>query len=342
MSVYFVYRSHYEGPSGKHVRHLEGDSVLGWFQGVWERAKQADDASEWVKSEIGTSVYDFASIFEAARENDLPPPASDRKLKSYLDDHLHVEGEALYRPHALQVLTDDDEIELACYVFDDHFLKEHPDRAAYLLHEHWQLPVTHGEAPYFPAIETKVVDPSGAGPGTTYVAFLTFYDSLNLTDLDVEGPWRIDGVRLPGLMDFLREAMPGEEWPFELKLLRSQLPQDAHAGSGLQTSLEGVVRFPVLRIGGSMLTSKIGLGTVEQATAELERILGDLGGQDERPNPSRALISTGDHIAQLCLPLDSEGGTYHQWFLFDDLWAGEHPDLADGVLRYAKRWDALS
>jgi len=143
MSVYFVYRSHYEGPSGKHVRRLDGDSVLGCFQAVWERAKQADDPSEWVKSEIGTSIYGFASIFEAAREESLPPPTSDRKLQSYLEDHLYVEGEIKYKPHALQVLTDDDEIELAYYVFDDYFLAEHPGRAAYLLHEDWLLPFTH-------------------------------------------------------------------------------------------------------------------------------------------------------------------------------------------------------
>jgi hypothetical protein len=45
MSVHFVYRSHYEGPSGKHVRRLDADSVLGWFRAVWVRAKRADDVS---------------------------------------------------------------------------------------------------------------------------------------------------------------------------------------------------------------------------------------------------------------------------------------------------------
>src|SRR4051812_8842644 len=103
MCVYFVYRSHYEGASGKHVLRLEVDSVLGWFQGAWERAKQADDASEWVSAEVGCSVYGFESIFEAAREHDLSPPTSDRMLKSYLDEHLYVEGEIKYKPHALQV-----------------------------------------------------------------------------------------------------------------------------------------------------------------------------------------------------------------------------------------------
>ena len=163
MSVDFVYRSHYEGPSGKHVRRLEGDSVLGWFQAVWERAKEADDASEWVKSEIGTSIYGFASIFEAAREHDLPPPTSDRKLKSYLEEHLYVEGEIKYKPHALQVLTDDDEIELAYYVFDDEYVNQHPGRAAYLLHEDWRLPATSGDSPSQPGIAAKLVEHGWGG-----------------------------------------------------------------------------------------------------------------------------------------------------------------------------------
>ena len=342
MSVYFVYRSHYEGPSGKHVRRLEADSVLGWFQGVWERAKQADDASEWVKAEIGADVYGFASIFEAARKHSLPAPTSDQSLKSYLEEHLYVEGEIRYKPHALQVLTDDDEIELAYYIFDDHYLGEHPGRAAYLLHEDWRLPTTSGERLYAPSIEAKTIEPSGDWTGTTYLAFLAFYDSLNLTDLAIVGPWRIDGVRMPHLTDYLRIATPDKEWPFELKLLRSQLPPDGAGKASLLTALERATRFPVLQIGGSMPTSKIGLGTVEQARAELEGILGSIGQQEDTADSLKSMVSSGDHIAQLCLHLGSEVEMYHQWFLFDDLWAGHHPDLAEGVLSYAKRWNVLS
>ncbi len=136
--------------------------------------------------------------------------------------------------------------------------------------------------------------------------------------------------------------MPNEKWPLELKLLRSQVPQDAQGGSGLRRTLEGVARFTVLRIGGSMPTSKIGLGAVEQAAAKSEGILGSLKVQQGRPDPSSSLISTGDRIAQLCNFVSWLGGVYHQWIVFDDLWAGGHPDLADGVLRYAKRWDVLS
>ena len=30
---------------------------------------------------------------------------------------------------------------------------------------------------------------------------------------------------------------------------------------------------------------------------------------------------------------------YQQWFLFDDVWAASHPELAASLLRYAIDWD---
>lgn len=339
MSVYIVYRSHYEGPSGKHVRKLDGDSVLGWFQSVWGRAKQADDLWEWVEAELGCHVYGFETIFKAARDNDLPPPESDRELNAYLADHLYVEGEFFHEPHALQVWTNDDEIEMAYFFFDDHFLEEHPGRAAYLLHEDWRLPTTSGERPYASSIEAKEIDPPGSGTGTTYLVFLAFYDSMSL---DLEGPWRIDGVRLPELAEYLRDAEPDGDWPFELKLLRSQLPPDDSAGPSLRIAMERVARLPLRQIGGTLETSKIGFGTVEEAAAELEGIVNNLPPMKRGFDPSKARVSTESHIAQLCPHTGWEDEMYHQWILFDDLWAGAHPDLAEGLLRYAKRWDVLT
>jgi hypothetical protein len=42
-SVYFVYRIHYEAPSGRHVRRLPGRSVLEWFRDAFDRAAAASD-----------------------------------------------------------------------------------------------------------------------------------------------------------------------------------------------------------------------------------------------------------------------------------------------------------
>ena len=75
------------------------------------------------------------------------------------------------------------------------------------------------------------------------------------------------------------------------------------------------------------------------------RVRGDLGrSRGARPRPLEVARRASDHLAQLCLHVGDFFGkdTYHQWIIFDDLWAGEHPDLAEGILRYAKRWDVLT
>jgi hypothetical protein len=343
MSVYFVYRSHYEGPSGKHVRVLGGDSVLGWFQAAWEKAKQAEDTSEWLKAEPGCDVYGLASIFEAARDESLPPPKTDRKLRSYLEGHLYVEGEMLHEPHAIQVLTDD-EIELAYFFFDDHYLRDDPGRAAYLRHEDWRLPSTNGEVSFRPSIDTKEVRPVGIGEGVTYLAFLAFYDSGGLTDLDAwGGPCRIEGVRVPRLCRHLEDAAPAEDWPMEWLLLRSQLRTDEPEGQQLASALGRVAHLPVLRIGEGNLGDPPSGESVEQARVRVERGMGSLKGVLDH-DPSKSLVGTSDQLAQLCLHAGDFFGkdAYHRWIIFDDLWAGEHPDLAEGILRCAKRWDVLT
>ena len=188
------------------------------------------------------------------------------------------------------------------------------------------------------------MQPRGAGSGETYLAFLAFYDSGGLTDLDeFGGPCRIKGVRVPELAEYLRGATPDEEWPFELKLLRSQIRPDDSMEVGLGAALGRVARLPVLRISESELGDRLGLGTVEQARAAVENVVKSLRGKPAH-DPSKSLVATSAHLAQLCLHVGDffRNDVHHQWVIFGDLWAGGHPDLADGVLRYAKRWDVLS
>ena len=207
MSVYFVYRSHYEGPSGKHVRVLDGDSVLGWFQSVWERAKGAEDVSGWLQ--VNSAPRSTASprssrphgrVAAAAHE---PTGSSSPTWRSTSTSRARS-----CQPHALQVLTDDDEIELAYFFFDDHYLEANPAGPP---------TCSTGTGGCRPRAETACTSrasrrrrscPPGRGPGATYLAFLAFSDSLNLTDLDVDGPCRIEGVRLPQLAEYLRTPGP--------------------------------------------------------------------------------------------------------------------------------------
>jgi hypothetical protein len=44
----------------------------------------------------------------------------------------------------------------------------------------------------------------------------------------------------------------------------------------------------------------------------------------------------------MSLRLDLSLAAYHQWIVFDDLWASAHSDLANGLLAWASGWDVLA
>src|SRR5262249_53400000 len=61
---------------------------------------------------------------------------------------------------------------------------------------------------------------------------------------------------------------------------------------------------------------------------------------DWKFDPKKSLIQVEEHVAVLCRHVGL-GETYHQWYFFDDLWASAHPELANALLHYARRWDPL-
>lgn len=74
-----------------------------------------------------------------------------------------------------------------------------------------------------------------------------------------------------------------------------------------------------------------------QAYEHALRLLDEFAPADGR-EPGRSLIRCGDHMAQMAIHMDGYFG-YRQWYLFDDIWAGAHPDLAGSLMRYGAHWD---
>ncbi|MCC2670929.1 MAG: hypothetical protein K0Q72_3400 [Armatimonadetes bacterium] len=336
MSVYFVYRSHYAGPTCQHVRRFEDESVLAWFQARWEGAADPDAAYARVKELLGTDVYGFNSLFTAIAESSLPCPKTARQLAELLEEHLYYEGELLCKPHAIQVLTDDDELELSYYFFDDHYLERRPNATAYLLREDWRLPEGAAEGAVKP-VATSRVRPSGHGEGTVYLAFIAYYDSGSLSDQ--EGGYRIQGIHLPELCRYLAAHSPQGEWPFELLLLRSQLTAD-EAGNPLSQALEACGRLPLVHLYDDLGDGDSLTGGPQSAREVVESHLEESG---EQPEERRSLVQVEEHVAQLCLHVDRWGDRdlYHRWILFDDLWLAANPALGNAILTYVKRWDVL-
>ncbi|GAB3831486.1 hypothetical protein [Dactylosporangium cerinum] len=165
--MYFVYRTHYEGPLSLRIRRLPDRDVLDWFRRGWDH----DAPRDWIEAELGGPVYGLASIFEAARSHPLARPETVDELRTLLHEHLYVEGDADYirlDGQSLRVRTDDDEVELAYFFLHDDLATARADRLAYLLHGSWPLP---GDA--LPA----------GGAVTTYAVFLTHYDGETLARL---------------------------------------------------------------------------------------------------------------------------------------------------------------
>jgi uncharacterized protein (TIGR02996 family) len=376
VSVTFAYRSHYEGPTLVHLKRFRDATVLDWFRSHWRAIADEEAAVNWPEATFGTRVYGFWSLPLAIARHDLAPPRSAGELEKLLQRHLYVEGEILFSPHCVQVLTDDDDLQMAYYFFDDDFLAKHRDRAAFLLHKEWELPVRHARKGLVPKAKTERLLPEGKGEGVTYLTFFAYYDSENLGHIGP--PVRLDGVRLPGLCRHLARATPQEKWPFELRLLRSQLfeggkgreetgflraladnPDDEAtwgvysdwlqergelpAGAEiLRRALAGVSRLPAYEIYTASARG-FGLGPVPKAREELAALSAQLkrAGTHE---PGKSVIQVSEHLAQLGLHTADWGRRqlFQRWLFFDDLWAAANPALAKAILRHASRWDVLS
>jgi hypothetical protein len=334
-----VYRNHYAGPLSKHiVRFPDDSSVLGWFQRLWPLAQAAPDAHDLIEAQLGGRVYGFATIFEAAREHKLPPPRSLKALKALLDKHLYVEGEVRLDAHSLRALTDDDEVNLAYFFFDE--VAAEPERVAYLLQPDFPLPHGAARAASFTSpVEGRPLGPAGQGKGRTWAVLLTFYDSDSFPD---EPPGYFEGVRLPELLGHLRTTIPegGEDpreeypatWPIELRLLRAAIePGD----QDLEPALRRCADYPLWTVGSESGCGRAGLGPQKKGWADFKKLA---KGRKPDGDPSQSLISVAPHLAQAAMHASGAFG-YQQWFLFDDLWASAHPALAASLLRYAAGWD---
>jgi len=222
MTVHFVYRSHYEGPTGLLRRRFDDATLLDWLRRHWEGIPNPDRARERVREVLGSQVYTFDRLFTAITAASLPSPRSVHAAGEVLREHLYI-NEIAASPHLIEVLTDDDEIELAWYLFDDAYLRKGAARASFLLRDDWKLPVEIGAGGYRPRERTTRIGKI-RGEGATYLIFHDFWDSGNLDDL--EGGYRIDGIRLPQLAQYLAcQEIPdrGCCFHYDMPVLRSQL-----------------------------------------------------------------------------------------------------------------------
>jgi hypothetical protein len=354
MTVHFVYRNQ-EGPTGLQHRQFPDATVLDWFARHWEAIPDLDAAAQRVVDLLGSHVYSFNRVFQGIAEHELEPPRTAQQLEETLDEAGLYINEMRISTHCVQVLTDDDETELAWYFVDDAYLAKKGSRAVYLLRDDWKLPAETGAGGFRPAVKTTRVD-KVRGEGTTYLVFHDFWDSGNLDEL--EGGYRIDGIRLPQLVRHL--AHPGMDpvgeccFSYDMEaLLECLLPKVKKARTEEDALLQALGEEPEDEAPWRALHDWLqdrggrsaGAYLLERALRGVTRMQpGDYSTWKFDPKKSR--VQVDEHVAVLCRHVDScdlssKGERYHQWYLFDDLWASAHPDLANAILRYAARWDVL-
>jgi uncharacterized protein (TIGR02996 family) len=355
MTVFFVYRSHYDLPLTKHVKRFDEPNVVSWFQNHWGFSGSIEQAQAHTRALLGCDPHGFAHFQKGIVEEEIPPPRNAAKFREALSSAWCVEGDLLVEPHAVQVLDDDDELQMAYYIFDDQFQAKHPDRTAWLAHEDWELPAGAGRS-FKPRVRTEARLPAGRWEGTLYSVFLMYYDSYSMED--AVGAERIDGVRLPQLARYLAEAEVDaneSEWTREWVDLQASLLKPTRNLEPIEkTFLSDIHKQPredtPWNVYGDWLEEH---GRKRTEWTVLERGLAQVGNMpagkysaELRPRRRKCLSRwhVADHVAQISLHTASidKHEMYGFWVLFDDLWAGAHPDLAANLLHMLDRWDVLS
>jgi hypothetical protein len=228
--VYLVLRSQYQVPMGHSVIKFQTAGLLAWVGEHWQK--------EIALEEMGCP----SGISLAMEEWGSSPPENLGQLRKFVAT-IGAEGAIFYDDHAIQCLTDDDEIDTPWYLFDDVFAAAYPERVSYLLRQDWSLPEASGATGFI--LEgmplQRVV--KGEGEGCVYAVFLSAYDGMTVED--ITGSYRFDGVRIPEFAKYLRElqmsssenrSTASEEWPEELVMVRSL------AQASGEDSLDGFLR----------------------------------------------------------------------------------------------------
>lgn len=334
MKIYFAYRSGYI-PNHRHLRVFEADSVLDWFVQNWPVLSERPDQEEHSESEeegalalfLGEQPYGLP-LSDVADEGEKPAriaaPRNLKELKEKVESFAYC-GEVLVAKNCVQVLTDDDEIELAWYVFDEEYARANAAKVAIWLHADLPLQAEGALEPQKP-LKSKKILPAGAGRGRVYWMASAIHDSLNLDDL--EGAFCIEGVTLPGLLDHLRHS--------DTVSMRSEalcgLP-DIRLFQRLCKLLPSLDQEQLFaqwsRCPGTKLDTVAPEDISNLTLEDVRRI------QDPEAGSDSSRIICGENLVEV---ITDNGGFYDYLVLFDDVWLAANPQLGHSLARFCSTW----
>ncbi|WP_411846856.1 hypothetical protein AAFN60_04915 [Roseibacillus persicicus] len=391
--VYFVCRSEYEKPHGKRIVEFpDCENLLAWFQKYWltreeliaaePKLAQADPEDDWEwcdeivrqRAEVfGGNFYDFSRFLFAMLDRDRPKSLRDVEEFISSFEGQFSEGSIAMFESAIQVDTNDDEIDLAWYLFDDDFSNKYPERTSFLIHKPVELPSEVGSSNWAPPFPVQSIVPSeDKTDGATYCCFFSSSDGMTITDID--GCFRVP-TRLPNLGPWLAEhavqiGYNADEfiesaWSDNLILLRAfaifaeehSFDQALAKFDEVNSELAGWFPRTFQTIRERSKKPEALTTDTETVRTQLEKIR-QIACKAGETNPhsfwtyssGESIFQTTPHLKQVLFteiasgrppsPLKTE--TVKHWIFFDDLWASANPALAESILRYGRGDDVLS
>ncbi|MBS1796595.1 MAG: hypothetical protein JSS81_22370 [Acidobacteria bacterium] len=321
MKIYFAYRSGYI-PNNRHLKVFEAASVLDWFRENWDAL--AGENLNTVRDFLGVRPYGLP-FYDYQTQKPVAPPESLKGLKSKIRSFAYT-NEVKVAKDCVKVFTDDDEIELAWFVFDEDYAAKNMDRIAVWLRD--SLPLDFGDEPAAEKLKSRSIRPKGGGAGTTYILSSVIYDSSNLDDL--EGPSRIEGVAVPGLLDYFRENDPvtGQNMGFyaldEIRFIQ-QLCR-IFPDFDQRRIFETLAKYPFSEIFDFIKRKEI----TEMTREDLEKY------EIRETAAAKASVVSSPHLVEITVP--TCGVFFNYTVIFDDYWLAENPTVGKSLAAFCSRW----
>lgn len=338
MKIYFAYRTGYLA-NHRFIKEFEAESILDFFQKHWQDL--ADD--EQYKEVLGSEVYGLpisAYTDDSDEPQPLPKPNNLDELKTCLEETVYYE-DLIIDEHCIQVLTDDDEIQLAWYFFDETYKNANMDKLALWFYD--ELPTqcnaeNKANNSFYPMLVPEGCHQSdyfgknapiksvntwqvGKDNDECYFVSSAIYDSSNLEDMNVI---HLNGTTIKNLIADLSgynidEDGDNYEWSGGRELLTLQKFADKFKSTDLQTLLEKLNQYPIYK------------GNID---------LDDLENTDsifKRHNPKLGKIKVSDHLVELSISY--VGIFYDYYIIMDSCWINSHNDLAKSIIHFGRTWE---
>ncbi len=320
MQIYLAYRSAYF-PNARFIKAFNEESILSWFQKNWEvfTKEGAAESKEYIEV-LGTAIYGFP-IWQIDDEPVPSKPKDFLELKSIIEKYIY-NNEISGNENCLKVLTDDDEIELAWFMFTEKYKQENIENLQVWFSE--EIPTDFG-------IKGQKLDagkeilPKGNQEGCTYFISCPIYDSANFEDL--EGTYKIENIRLP---DFLNHILTNRLTYADEEAYTSTLNEINYIkhiakktqSKDLREVLDIFSRKPI---------------TALQDTAYKRLSIEELLKMELSNKEEKSILNYSEHFCEICI--NTLGVFYNYWILFDDLWVEKNQTLARSILRFGESWE---